>query len=338
MKIPKATKLPSGSWNVKVMIEGQRISITAPTKKEAEQKAAALKSGAKIEKKSSAITVDSAFDRYIKSKDAVLSPATVAGYRRIQKNLISEIANDNIMVLTQEKVQRWVNSLLKQGKKPKTIQNAHGLLSAVMAEFRPEFTLRTTLPQKVKQEILIPTESEAKKIFEGAKGTRYELPIAFAACLGLRASEIRGLKWSDIEGEYINIRRAIVEGDNGPVEKGTKTYSSTRKLHLSPYLRSLLDQQKKDSLYIVPLAGHAMYSGFSRICERVNVPHFRFHDLRHLNASIMLAEGIPDKYSMERMGHSTNNMLKTTYQHTLKERAQSYDERIESAFEMLLPH
>ena len=47
MKIPKATQLPSGSWNINVMIDGRRISVTAPTKREAENEAAALKSGAK---------------------------------------------------------------------------------------------------------------------------------------------------------------------------------------------------------------------------------------------------------------------------------------------------
>ena len=47
MKIPKAKKLPSGSWNIYMMVAGERISITAPTKKEAEQQAAAVKAGLK---------------------------------------------------------------------------------------------------------------------------------------------------------------------------------------------------------------------------------------------------------------------------------------------------
>ena len=46
-----------------------------------------------------------------------------------------------------------------------------------------------------------------------------------AVWLGLRASEIRGLKWEDINGEYISVKRAIVQGEAGPVEKGTKTFS-----------------------------------------------------------------------------------------------------------------
>lgn len=41
--------------------------------------------------------------------------------------------------------------------------------------------------------------------------------------------------------------------------------------------------------------------------------------MRHYYASIMLALGVPDKYAMERMGHSTNSMLKH-YQESVKEK------------------
>ncbi len=334
MKIPKAVKLPSGSWYVNVMVKGKRLSITAPTKREAENEAAAIKSGAKA-MSHAPLSVTQALDRYIDSKSAVLSPATVAGYRRIQKNLFGPIADYVLSGLTQEQVQRWVNQLVKQGKKPKTVSNAHGLLSAVIGAYRPEMVLRTTLPQKVKPEISIPTEAELSAIFEMAKGTKYELPIMLAVWMGLRASEIRGLRWEDINGEYITVKRAIVEGESGPVEKGTKTFSGTRTLHLPPYLADLIQQQDHAQDHIVTLSGHAMYNGFGRICEKAGVPHFRFHDLRHMNASVMLAAGIPNKYAQERIGHATDNMLKTVYQHTIQEEQTMYSDEIDQRFEVL---
>lgn len=335
MKIPKAVKLPSGSWYVNVMVKGKRLSITAPTKREAENEAAAIKSGAKA-MSHAPLSVTQALDRYIDSKSAVLSPATVAGYRRIQKNLFGPIADYVLSGLTQEQVQRWVNLLVKQGKKPKTVSNAHGLLSAVIGAYRPEMVLRTTLPQKVKPEISIPTEAELSAIFETAKGTKYELPIMLAVWMGLRASEIRGLRWEDISGEYITVKRAIVEGESGPVEKGTKTFSGTRTLHLPPYLAALIQAQDHSKEHIVNLSGHAMYNGFERVCKKAGVPHFRFHDLRHMNASVMLAIGVPNKYAQERIGHATDNMLKTVYQHTIQEEQKKYSEEIDQRFEELL--
>lgn len=336
MKIPKAVKLPSGSWYVNVMVGGKRLSITAPTKRDAEKEAAAIKSGAKAARFSQSLSVTQALDRYIDSKSAVLSPATIAGYRRIQKNLLEPIAGYPLSNLTQEQVQRWVNRLAKQGKKPKTVSNAHGLLSAVIGAYRPEMVLRTTLPQKVKTEISIPTEAELSAIFDTAKNTKYELPIMLAVWLGLRASEIRGLKWEDIDGEYISVKRAIVQGEAGPVEKGTKTFSGTRTLHLPPYLAALIQAQDHSKEHIVNLSGHAMYNGFERVCEKAGVSHFRFHDLRHMNASVMLAVGVPNKYAQERMGHATDNMLRTVYQHTIQEEQKKYSEEIDQRFEELL--
>ena len=248
---------------------------------------------------------------------------------------MANIATVKLGDLTQEKVQRWVNSLSKD-KSPKTVANAHGLLSAVLGEYRPSLTLRTTLPQKIKPAIQIPSEAEIKAILTAAKGTKYELPIILAVWLGLRQSEILGLTWDCMDGDTIHIRQAIVMGEKGPVEKGTKTYSGTRDIHLPDYIKNLLADTPHHGNHIIQMSGKAIYSGFSRICEKAGVPHFRFHDLRHTNASVMLASGIPDKYNMKRMGHATNNMLKTTYQHTIKEKEAEYDKLIDSYFEDLM--
>lgn len=335
MKIPEPTKLPSGKWRIQIMVDGCRTGRTFDTKNEAVYWAVGVKTKAQdatVSPKN--LTVSAAVDRYIESKSAILSPSTIAGYKKIKNNLMQGIATIRLSTLTQERIQRWVNELTKE-KMPKTVANAHGLLSAVLGEYHPGMTLRTTLPQKIKPNIQIPSESEIKAILSEAKGTKYELPIILAVWLGLRQSEILGLTWDCIEGDTIHIRQAIVMGENGPVTKGTKTYSGTRTIHLPLYIKSMLDSMPHTGDHIVRMSGKAIYSGFSRICEKAGVPHFRFHDLRHTNASIMLATGVPDKYSMKRMGHATNNMLKTTYQHTIKEKEAEFDQKIDSYIESL---
>ncbi|MBU5627752.1 site-specific integrase [Oscillibacter sp. MSJ-2] len=336
MKIPEPKKLSSGKYRIQVMVDGKRTGKTFATPEECIYWASGIKTKSiENDKSPRRITVSEAADRYIESKDAVLSPSTIAGYKKIKKNLMGPISSTSLPDLTQEKIQHWVNGLVKSGKSAKTIANAHGFLSAILSEYKPSMALKTTLPQKVKADIHIPSEGEIKAIVEASRGTRYELPIILALWLGLRQSEILGLEWSDIDGDYLHIRRAIVMGENGPVEKGTKTYSGTRRIHLPDPIKTLINAQPNKGTHIVPLTGKAIYSGFSRICEKAGTPHFRFHDLRHMNASIMLAEGIPDKYGMKRMGHATNNMLKTVYQHTIREREIEYDAKIDSKFEEL---
>ena len=74
---------------------------------------------------------------------------------------------------------------------------------------------------------------------------------------------------------------------------------------------------------------------FADILNKCGVPHFRFHDLRHYNASVMLALGIPDKYAMARMGHSTPNMLQNVYQHLLSEKEKEVSDNINNFFNNL---
>lgn len=62
----------------------------------------------------------------------------------------------------------------------------------------------------------------------------------------------------------------------------------------------------------------ALESLYKRAIVKANSP-YNFHSLRHYYASIMLAEGVPNKYARERMGHETDNMLNKVYQHTMTE-------------------
>ena len=336
MKLPKAKKLPSGRWNVQVMVEGERVSITAATEKEAIAKAAAYKAGmARKTKSPSTMTVGEAIDREIESKDGVLSPSTVAGYKRIRKSALQELMPVKLPSLTQEAVQKAVNKMAKN-KSPKSEANAHGLLSAALAMFCPDMTLRTTLPQKKRYEAHIPEENEIRTMILAARGKKIELPLLLALWLGLRASEIRGLTWESIEGNTVAISKAIVQGEDGPAEKTTKTVSGTRKLRIPPYILDVISRQPKIDEHITHMSGQAMYKAFSRLCEQEGLPHYRFHDLRHANASVMLALNVPDKYSMQRMGHATNNMLKSVYQHTMLKKREEVDDAVDNYFTQIL--
>lgn len=335
MKLPEPKQKENGKWIIQVQVDGKRRSKEFETKEEALYWASGIKTGQKeAARKPSSLTVEKAIEKYIETKSAILSPSTVRGYKGIKESRIEEIKTTQLSDLTHDKVQRWVNSL-SRSHSPKTVANAHGLLSAVLREYHPDMVLHTTLPQKVRPDIQIPTEAELIRIIDSARGTRYELPITLAIWLGLRQSEIVGLTWSCIKGDILQIRQAIVMGEDGPTQKGTKSYSGKREIRLPPYIQNLLADQPRDNEFIVNLSGKAIYSGFSRICEKAGVSHFRFHDLRHANASVMLAVGVPDKYSMKRMGHATNNMLKTTYQHTIKEKELAFDQTIDAEFEKM---
>lgn len=326
---PKPRELPSGKWRCEIMLNGQRVSIIEDDPQIAHAKALSIKNGViKAAKNTADLTVGEAVDRYIESKDSVLSISTIAGYKKIKRNQFAPIENIKLGLLTREAVQKWVNSMARN-MSPKTVRNAHGLLSASIGEYLPDLNLRTTLPQKERHDIAIPTGDDIKKIVKAVKDTEHELYILLAIWLGLRMSEIRGLKWSDIDGDTLKIRRAMV--DQG--EKTTKTYSSQRDLPIPGRILELLLSAERTSEYVIPKSRHYIYENFQKVCKKAGVSqHYRFHDLRHINASVMLAQGVPNKYAQQRMGHATENMLKTVYQHTMDEETKKYNERIDAYF------
>ena len=338
MKLPKAKKLPSGSWNVQVMVDGKRVSVTAPSEKEAIAEAAAIKAELKAAQSSSRIssmTVGEAIDNFIESKDSVLSPSTIRGYKKIRKNDLQDLMGVKLSLLTQEAVQRAVNKEAKE-KSPKSVKNAHGLLTATLAVYRPDLTLRTTLPQKKKYEAKIPELDEVRKILEAAKGKEIEVPILLAVWLGLRESEIRGLTWDCIDGDMLHIKQAIVDGEDGPAQKGTKTYSGDRWIRMPAYVKQAIESQQGRGDHIVRLSGRAIYMRFSRLCAKLGLPHYRFHDLRHAAASIAMSIGVPNTYTQKRMGHKTDNMLKTVYLHTIRSMEDHYADAIDQEFTKIL--
>lgn len=328
---PTARKLPSGSWACRVRVNGQDVSITRETKEEAIAEAMAIKHGLKSpDKPAVTMTLGEAIDRYIEIKENVLSPSTIAGYRRIRAHSFPELMEEKASALAQERVQRAVNAMAGKSS-PKSVRNAYGLLRAAMGEFFPEVPLRITLPQKIRAEIVVPEEDDVRAIAAAVEGQWVELPVLLAMCLGLRMSEIRGLDRSCINGSVLHVKGALV--DEGA--KAPKTYNSDRYLTMPARIVGLVSKLPAGQDRLCPQDRRAIYYAFTTACAKAGIKHCRFHDLRHVNASVMLKLGVPDKYAMERMGHATNNMLKTVYQHTMSDERASVEAKVNDYFSAL---
>ena len=63
-----------------------------------------------------------------------------------------------------------------------------------------------------------------------------------------------------------------------------------------------------------------------------------FHDLRHLNASIMALLRIPDKYAQERGGWNSDKVMKNVYMQTFPEERVKVDDTVDSYFESIISH
>ena len=332
-----AKKLPSGSWRCQVYDytddKGKRHykSFTASTKRESEHLAAEYADTKKEKPKILKVSIGKALDNYIDMKSNVLSPSTIRGYRALRRNYYSDIQSLLLEDVTQEIIQIWVNSL-SVSKDAKTVKNAHGLLSAMLSVYLPSLTLRTALPKKEKNIPYIPTETDIQHIIEYFKQNDVEmLKAVYLAAFGtLRRSEICGLMGEDISGNVIHVHSAVVMDDSANwIKKNTKTASSDRYIPMPEFVIEILPKNGN----IVLITPSKISERFSSALKKLNIPHFRFHDLRHYSASIMHALGIPDQYIMQRGGWSSDGILKAVYRNTMDDYTERFSNQINNYFE-----
>ena len=152
---------------------------------------------------------------------------------------------------------------------------------------------------------------------------------------GLRHSETIALTWGDINNRTISITKAKVRDADGQYQiKPPKTTAGTRKLEMPDKLYNALPLRGEDSESVITSNIKTLDNLYIRVSKKVGF-NYNFHSLRHYYASILLLEGVPNKYAMERMGHATDNMLKNVYQHTFRSKQEEIDKTINAAFNKL---
>jgi integrase len=171
---------------------------------------------------------------------------------------------------------------------------------------------------------------QARALLAAAAGDRLEALYAVACALGLRQGEALGLRWSDVdlEGRALTVRATLQRQKGaGLVLAEPKTKRSKRSLHLPDVaLRALRAHRvrqteerfrarelwRDNDLVFTTLEGrplsasHVIASSFRPIVRAAGLPgRLRFHDLRHSAATLLLAQGVPQRVVMEQLGHST---------------------------------
>ncbi|MBR1750878.1 MAG: site-specific integrase [Ruminococcus sp.] len=331
-----ARKLPSGSWRVRVYDNKAKKykSFTAGTKREAERLGAVwLAEHERETDPFGAPTFKAAAEAYIDEKIQVLSPTTIQGYRAILKNSTSRLNDLKITEITPRLVQDWINGLTVE-KAAKTVRNVYGFFTAVLTYHDIDIKLsKITLPKKAKKFKRLPT---AEVVLDTFRGSDIEIPVLLAVWCGMRISEILGVQKADIHNGILTINRVVITINNKIVAKDVaKTYESNRQIKLAEPILYLIDGINcPDDTSIVQLSRKQVYDRFVKAMKAQGY-NITFHDLRHINASIMAMLNIPDLYAMQRGGWSNTTTLKQVYQQTFDDERKRVDKVIDDYFQAL---
>lgn len=282
-----------------------------------------------------AVSVSEALQRYLDAKSGVLSPSTIRSYEGMQKNHFDDIGSISINKLTNADVQRWVSDLAHDDLSPKTVRNCYGFLSAAIALQNDNIRLRVQLPQRKVYDGYCPSDEDIAVLLEQIRRDgdgellRAVLLAAFAPA---RRSEVCALEDTDVHGNVVTINKALVKDSSGTwVVKLPKTVDSTRKV---TYPDFVIKELKGIKGRLIPHTPDYIGDKFRKTIKRAGLKPFRFHDLRHYGASIMMYMGISQKTIEARGGWASNSpVLKRIYQNKIEEEQRRETELINNRFE-----
>lgn len=176
---------------------------------------------------------------------------------------------------------------------------------------------------------------------------RYRALFATAIHTGMRCGELRGLFWDAVDLAAGTITVKSRADEKGVVAERTKSKAGRRTIPIPPSLVALLREWKMEAgshaLVFASSSGRPLSMGniFNRAWKPLQLaaglsdpvldgngdivrddegkpvmePRYRFHDLRHFHASMLIADDANPKEVQYEMGHSSIQMTYNIYGH-----------------------
>jgi len=270
---------------------------------------------------------------------------TYRSYEQIIRNhIVPGIGRFQLAKLNPQDVQRFLKSVHDKSISCDPIRRVlrAALGQAVEWELiaRNPAAIRNT-PKREKKDAQFLTMEQSKQLLQACNTSKYGPLFKTLILLGLRSGEALALQWSDVKWAEAKIRidKQLQFHDGDWQLLPPKSKQSTRILPLfGAVLEALRDaeaQQRenrtingtrwKSSNFIfttsvgTPLDSKNVRREFKSMLKLNGLPDIRIHDLRHTNASILLATGASARVISELLGHSQVSFTLSVYAHAMQE-------------------
>lgn len=239
-------------------------------------------------------------------------------------------------------LEKYYSCKQKEGMNPNTILKHHQLIRAALNDavkndlINKNPAVSAKRPETVKGKNGFYTVEKLKMLLEAVRGNVLETPVMLAVFLGLRRSEVIGLKWSSIDFDNRTVKicnKVTQSGKGGDYESDKlKTNSSAATMPipnaLYTYLLELREKQRDmlretdkyvDYLCVnetgVRLHPDFVTDKFTKFLEQNGLPRIRFHDLRHSCISMLVNSNFNMKDIQRYARHASFEQTANTYSH-----------------------
>jgi len=242
-----------------------------------------------------------------------LKPSTVHGYRKVlDKILVPKIGKLPIDAIDASVVRALDGELVRRGSGRSTRRNVQSVLRSVLRRYAVEAGLLDVAPNlpalpRVGGTVSSTLTVDDVRALLTVSNARERIAFMLAAYAGLRAGEVRGLRWRDVNlttGQLV-VRRSVCHGVAAPPKSGHQ-----RLVPLPAPLRELLDAQKDRALDAPvsigadgPWTQWGLLSAFRSACRRAEMKGWRFHDLRHFYVTSLFRARVPAPTVQRLAGH-----------------------------------
>lgn len=339
------TQRKDGRWQAALQVDGKRQTVYGRTRQEVADKLRTLQGVAEQHGRlpnPGKLTLGDYLPQWLEQATPHLRAKTALDYEiLIRLHITPFLGKTPLSRLAALQVARFYARLLREGRSPRRVQQAHELLHKALGD-AVRFGLLATnpadnvdAPKRQRHEIELWTAPQAARFIEAVqdgRGGQYGPLLGFLLASGCRVGEALGMRWSDIDWQAgtVRIERQQTEVRGRPQEGPPKTRAGVRSLSLPAWGMGLLRRQrdtvaawKLGSIRVfptqtgsVPLQGNVRRA-LTELCRKLNLPRLRVHDLRHMNLSFLAMAGVPLKVAQQRAGHSSPTMTLRVYTHVI---------------------
>jgi len=325
-----------GRWQASLMLDGQRCTVYGKSRREAAAKLAELKrrAGAVLPDPGRR-TVADLVDEWLRVAAPSLRPKTLHGYRRIcELYILPTLGEVRLSRLEPVRIERMLSGIRARRQAQHAYMALHRACAfAVRWRWLAENPCdRAERPQHRARRPAVWSAEQVRAFLEGARDHwLYPLWLTLLAS-GCRLGELLALAWQDVDLDTgsIFVGETLQRVGGRVVTGEPKTASGRRSVTLPVEAVQVLRQQRGRQVLAglatglvfpntegKPLHHSTVEHALRRECDRLGLPPLTPHGLRHLHASLLLAEGVPLPAVSRRLGHADPSITARVYSHVL---------------------